>query len=382
MRAICGQAWQAEAVEDGRLSGAARESFERHAATCSDCRRERLVLAGLGARARRLPLSEPAPLERRRQRQLLLRRASELGQRSGEQVRRWPVLAVALVAVGAGLAGVFELSRSEDVPRPTVATVPAAAPTYRLSATSGTRWRILESGAALRLRLDMGDVELQVDKLSAGQRFVLELPDGEVEVVGTRFRAVASVLGTEQVRVSEGRVALRLAWRAPLSLAAGESWERATEEKKEGREMKPAAPGAGVRAQSPAGAAADSASVAARAQRSKHSAGSQPRPSSSAAADRVEAGQRAGAGADFAQAMAAFDAGDYGRAEGAFLHFERRHSGDARCEDATFLRAVARARRGDAVGARAIAREYLERYPSGLRVREAKKLITPSAELD
>jgi TolA-binding protein len=326
-----------------------------------------------------LPLSEPAPLERRRQRQLLLRRASELGQRSGEQFRRWPVLALVLLAVGAGL---FELSRSVDAPRAPVATVTAPAPTYRLSATSGTRWRILESGAALRLRLDIGDVELQVDKLSAGQRFVLELPDGEVEVVGTRFRAVASALGTEQVRVSEGRVALRLARRAPLSLAAGESWERSTEEKDEGREVKPAAPGADVRAQSPAGAAADSASVVARGQRSKHSTGSQPRPSSSAAADAVEAAQRAGAGADFAQAMAAFDAGDYGRAEGAFLGFERRHSGDARCEDATFLRAVARARRGDTAGARAIAREYLERYPRGLRVQEAKQLITPSAELD
>jgi TolA-binding protein len=80
--------------------------------------------------------------------------------------------------------------------------------------------------------------------------------------------------------------------------------------------------------------------------------------------------------------MAAFDAGDYGRAEGAFLGFERRHSGDARCEDATFLRAVARARRGDAAGASAIARQYLERYPRGLRAHEAKQLITPSAELN
>jgi TolA-binding protein len=80
--------------------------------------------------------------------------------------------------------------------------------------------------------------------------------------------------------------------------------------------------------------------------------------------------------------MAAFDAGDYGQAERAFLAFERRHPGDARCEDATFLRAVARGRRGDAAGASAIAREYLERYPSGLRVHEAQQLITPSAEQD
>jgi TolA-binding protein len=80
--------------------------------------------------------------------------------------------------------------------------------------------------------------------------------------------------------------------------------------------------------------------------------------------------------------MAAFDAGDYGRAEGEFLSFERRHPGDARCEDAMFLRAVARARRADAAGASTIAREYLERYPSGLRVHEAKQLITPAAEQD
>lgn len=377
MRAICAQAWQAEAVEDGRLSGAERESFERHAATCADCRRERLVLAELRAAAGRLPLSEQAPLERRRQRQLLLRRASELGQRSGEPFRRWPVPALALLVVGVGL---FGLTRSLDAPLPPVATVTAPAPTYRLSATPATRWRILEAGEALRLRLDIGDVELQVDKLSARQRFVLELPDGEVEVVGTRFRVVASALGTEQVHVSEGRVALRLARRAPLLLAAGESWQRASEEQEAGREVKP---DAGVRAQSPAGAAAErTAQGVARAQPSTPAAGSPPRPSSSAAAESVEAGQRVGAGAAFAQAMAAFDAGDYGRAEGAFFGFERRHPGDARCEDATFLRAVARARRGDAAGASAIAREYLERYPSGLRVREAKQLITPSAELN
>lgn len=379
MRAICAQAWQAEAVEDGRLSGAERESFERHAATCEDCRRERLVLAELRARAGGLPLSEPAPLERRRQRQLLLRRASELGQRSGEPFRRGPVLALALLAAGVGL---FVLSRSADAPRPPVATVAAPAPTYRLSATSSTRWRIVDAGAALRLRLDIGDVELQVDELSAGQRFVLELPDGEIEVVGTRFRAVASALGTEQVRVSEGRVALRLARRAPLSLAAGESWERATEEKAAGREVKPGAPDAGARAPSPAAAAAArSASGVPRARPSKPSAGSQPRPSSSAVADGAESGQRRGAGADFAQAMAAFDAGDYGRAESVFVGFERRHPLDARCEDAMFLRAVARARRGDAAGASTIAREYLERYPRGLRVHEAKQLIARSAEL-
>jgi TolA-binding protein len=80
------------------------------------------------------------------------------------------------------------------------------------------------------------------------------------------------------------------------------------------------------------------------------------------------------AATDFAQGMAAFSAGDYGRAEQLFNAFEARHPSDARVEDATFLKAVARSRRGDSAGARALAREYLVRYPNGLRHLEAQRL--------
>jgi TolA-binding protein len=80
---------------------------------------------------------------------------------------------------------------------------------------------------------------------------------------------------------------------------------------------------------------------------------------------------------DFARAMAAFGAGDYGQAERLFQCFERSHPQDARQEDSTFLRAVARARRGDAEGARATARQYLERYPNGLRAPEAERMAQP-----
>ena len=73
--------------------------------------------------------------------------------------------------------------------------------------------------------------------------------------------------------------------------------------------------------------------------------------------------------------MAAFSAGDFGKAERLFTAFERAHPADARVEDATFLRAVARARRGDVATARAIARDYLRRYPKGLRRAEAERLL-------
>lgn len=75
--------------------------------------------------------------------------------------------------------------------------------------------------------------------------------------------------------------------------------------------------------------------------------------------------------------MAAFGAGDYGQAEQLFRDFERHHPGDTRQEDSTFLRAVARARRGDAEGARAAARQYLDRYPNGLRAPEAQRIARP-----
>src|SRR5688572_29298231 len=74
----CPRTWQAEAAEDRRLSEADRASFERHVATCEVCERaeaELALLRGIGAR---LPVSTSAPLERRRVRNEVLRRANEL----------------------------------------------------------------------------------------------------------------------------------------------------------------------------------------------------------------------------------------------------------------------------------------------------------------
>jgi TolA-binding protein len=101
----------------------------------------------------------------------------------------------------------------------------------------------------------------------------------------------------------------------------------------------------------------------------------QDRPASPAASGKADAVTTpVSAGRDFALAMAAFSAGDYGRAERLFLAFGQDHPADARVEDATFLIAVARSRRGDVDGAGKIARQYLQRYPSGLRRVEAERL--------
>ena len=80
------------------------------------------------------------------------------------------------------------------------------------------------------------------------------------------------------------------------------------------------------------------------------------------------------AGLRFAEAVTAFSAGDYGRADSLFGAFARDFPSDSRAEDATFLRADARARRGDKMGAAAGARAYIHAYPNGLRRPEAERL--------
>jgi ferric-dicitrate binding protein FerR (iron transport regulator) len=376
-RPACTSTWQAEALEDGRLSGAERASFERHAASCAECARELRALVRLRQDAEGLPASSLTPLEHRRQRQALLRRASELCQRAPVQPRRRTFAAFVLSgALMAALSIGFGLrawrSGSE-------ASVALAAPTYRLDASPGASWQTIEEGAALRLRLGSGSFMLEVDKLTAAQRFVLELPDGELEVIGTHFGVRVEPEGTRRVEVTEGRVALRLRDTLPISLGPGESW---TAEREAARAAAPPSVPAAEPPSTPAPRATAPSERAAAPPPAASLARARPTalPETKRVLEPPSGEQAAALGTrddDFARAMAAFGAGDYGQAERLFQDFERRHAEDARQEDSTFLRAVARARRGDAAGARDTARQYLERYPNGLRAPEAERLARP-----
>jgi TolA-binding protein len=392
-RPACAQSQQAEALEDGRLSGAERASFERHAASCTECTSKLRVLALLRQSAEWLPENTETPLERRRQRQALLRRASEMSHREPVQPRRMvftaPVFAAKkfaalmlatalLAAVGIGFVLRGSLSGSE-------VSAALVAPTYRIDASPGASWQTIEHGAALRLRVESGSFTLEVDKLTDMQRFVVELPDGELEVIGTRFSVRVDPEGTRHVEVTEGRVALRLREALPVSLGAGESWTAAHEA------ARVAAPPSAPAPEPPSTAATAPATALAPAPASPTLAEPRERslvrapqtalPETKRTVEPPSSEQAAPANShndDFARAMAAFSAGDYGQAEWLFQDFERRNAGDARQEDSTFLRAVARARRGDAAGARTTARQYLERYPNGLRALEAEQMAQPS----
>lgn len=327
----CPRLWQAEAVEDGRLVGADRDSFERHAETCPRCGREREALAKLRRALAGAPTLSSTPLERRRLRSKILELAdADVLSKPAPRGRRVAAFAALTMAALASATALWPRPTASPPPDTARAATPARAPVFELEASDDSQWHKEEEGETVRHRLVRGRLALHVAKLDPGQRFIVELPDGELEVKGTRFDVEVDGEGTRTVHCSEGQVALRIGGRE-VRLFAGDAWSRPLPPAGTGNARVPAAT-------SPTAPASPSG------------------------------------GEDFVAAMAAFSDGDLGRAEKLLLAFERRHPGDARVEDAAYLRAVARARRGDREGARELAREYLRRYPNGLRGREAEKL--------
>jgi TolA-binding protein len=361
-RSSCSRTWQAEALEDGRLSAEDAAAFERHAATCQACAEEAAALDQLRRVGRQLPVLESSPLARRRQRHALLGRANEAVLRGS--VWRWPRMLAAGAAVVACL-GALLLHRGRSA---APAAVSRAAPTFQLVSSSDAVVRVLERAATVRLAAGRGHFEIAVDKLHAGQRFLLMLPDGELEVQGTRFSVDTEDTRTRRVSVSEGRVALRLRGDSERILRAGDSWS--LQAAPVSTSLAAADSAIGASSEDRAAAIVDQAAPAAQPEQHARAAAADAGGRAPSANSRA----RAGAGADFAAAMAAFSAGDHERAEQLFATFEQTHPRDARVEDALFLRAVARARRGDVEASRALARRYMQRYPHGLRQPEAERL--------
>jgi hypothetical protein len=370
--ATCARSWQAEAAHDGRLSQRDVESFERHRQSCEVCEREARGLVELAELAAGLPFEPSSSLEHRRARLALLRRANGRAVSASQRSWVWGLAAAVFFCLVGG--GAFWL-RAGKPAAPAVAADSSASPTFEIAASPGAEWWTLERGSTVRVAASHGRFEIRVGRLKAGQRFLIELPDGHIEVVGTRFVVETDTQRTLAVRVLEGVVALQIHGNPGSRLKAGDAWTAAPVEPTVSPEADPIT----ERVASPSA----SRSATARAPRSSAVSGEVPRTaresrsvaSSSAAPPSSSARTvSASAGEYFAVAMTAFSDGDYGRAEQLFSRFARRHPTDSRVEDALFLRAVARARRGDRPGARALALEYLQRFPSGLRRAEAARL--------
>jgi len=100
-----------------------------------------------------------------------------------------------------------------------------------LDLSGRTSFRIDSQGAVQRFSLQQGEVSAHVAKLTSSQRFIVDTPDAEVEVRGTRFRlrvvdhAEACGAGSRtRLEVSEGLVEVRTSSTGVVAVKAGQSW--------------------------------------------------------------------------------------------------------------------------------------------------------------
>jgi FecR-like protein/putative zinc finger protein len=344
----CPRLFEAEAMRDGRLSGAERASFERHVTVCPSCSREVKALEAPAASLRASPWDHTAAdeLHVRRERTRLLAafdRALLAPRRSWSVGHRllWPAGVAALV---------FAILVLRQV-RP--AEAPAHASGAVVHADSTAVWAERMVGDRENVVLERGALWIHVDHSSGEGRLLVVLPDGELEDIGTTFTVSANDGHTTRVAVQEGHVVLRLRGRAAIALGPGDTWIP---------DPRPVA-SAWASAAPPAAPART-----ARLDRSERSAPS-PRPSASLAFP-----QAPDSSVDFRAAMAALDVGDNHQAAAAFANLLENHPRDARAEDAAYMRVIALQRSGDSTGMKQAALEYLRRYPAGFRQAEVEPL--------
>lgn len=351
----CERLWQVEASQDGRLSPADRASFDRHAEGCEACRAELAAERRLLEEMDALPRAERSPLESMRARHALLRAADERLVGGAAAPSPWGARAARLGLAFAAAAGLFLVWSHVQAP----SAPPVATATFEVTEQGTSEWSEERQGDTTQVIFRDGKAGFHVEHLEGPARFVMALPDGRLEVHGTRF--VVDVAGgrTREVTVSEGVVALELQGFSGL-LRAGDRWPPA--------EVAAPTP---VPEPPPLAAPTPSAPTAVRPSAPPVSASV---PSGTGAEGATALPPSPTAGERFSLAMGAFSAGDYGLADRLFAEFVRDFPRDGRAEDAMFLRADARARRGDAAGAAAAARDYLRVFPRGLRRPEAERL--------
>jgi TolA-binding protein len=371
---VCRRSWEAEAIEDGRLDATARASFERHATSCEACGRELRTLARIGDAMRALPEYPTQAIDHRRARIALLQHANErLTGGHGHRAGVWTFAVVTACAVMVAIAG----ARWSAV-RPVPAS-PIRPPTFEIVDVERASWTTATGPGIVRVSLSDGTSAIHVEHLSRDQKFLVDLPDGALEVRGTRFQVSVEDRHTLRLQVSEGVVALRLLGQPEIVLTAGQQWNApgplAAATAAANAVLPPpiSATPAAPPASPPIARAPDHRAGSVDVTKPRASASTQPPlPPNDTLAPAAD--NSASPGDGYAACVSAFESGDYAGADHLLAAFLRDHPGDERSEDAAFLRAVSHARMGDSAGAARLARDYLHRYPQGLRQREATRL--------
>jgi TolA-binding protein/anti-sigma factor RsiW len=375
MRADCDRRWEIDALREGTLGAKDAEAFERHARTCDVCAATLARDARLRELATSLAANAPNELHLRRLRARVLH---DVATGSPERRHLMVPLVAALALTLLGLAswalvrrGVIPSSVPHAIlPQPALPALPAlpssAAARSAVIAEDafaaavlpgeGARWSRVREGLVERVRLEDGTLKIHVRHQASGERFLVELPDGELEVRGTTFEVTVRAFKTERVSVDEGVVAVRVkAAGAERELRAGEAWDAP----RSGALAKGSGltPRAGVRRGAHAAAPASEAA-----------------PASANVAPDVDDGAEA-----YAAAMARMQGGQYSLAASGFHAFVLAHPGAPQAEDASFLEAASLARAGRPDAAALAAEDHLARFPKSFHHKEAAILVARAA---
>ena len=214
----CPRLFEAEAMRDGRLAGAALARFARHTTICRSCQREVQALEALAEalRARRPGDARVDELHRLRERTRLVAafdNALVAPRRRSNAMRRalWPATA----AIIASAIFLWRARSGPDVePAPTVIVHAGAAAVWSKHAEEGHD----------KIVLERGDLWIRVDHARRQSALIVALPDGELEDTGTTFTVSAAGGRTTRVAVEEGSVLLRIHGRPPVAIGRAESW--------------------------------------------------------------------------------------------------------------------------------------------------------------
>lgn len=354
----CARLWEIDAHREGRLAANARESFDRHLRSCADCQTQKGRDEELRKLARQLSGRVPGELVVRRLQARLLRDVAIGVPARPSHGRGW-ALAVVVGAVG---LGAWLLVATHFAPRAAVAAHGppamrmAAAPERpsgpsseglagTVVASSSARWSQTRERGIERVTLDDGTIRVHVRPQAEGERFLVSLPDGEIEVRGTTFDVVVRHGATARVSVDEGVVHLRIGGRGTTRLAANEVWNA------------PAPP-------TPAAARKPTPVLR--------------EPVASPALGVPPAAREVARDDDYASAIELLRNGQYDQAASAF-HALGQGPPAPQADDSSFLEAIALARAGRTDAAALVAERHLASFPSSFHRKEASILVARAA---
>ena len=209
-----------EALSVGQVWGDA--ALLEHAKTCEVCTNELAVLkkrrdfrdafpvlSSIADESERSPTRPPVD-------------ENEARQRAARRRHLFVMIAALVAILGFVTRGsIFGVPSTAPEGDGTLVTGP---PKFRIANIENALFQSKVEGGTVRSSMTRGVAAFHVEQLSPNQRFLVALPDADIEVRGTLF--VVSVEGgkTRGVEVNEGSVELRLHGREAVLLSDGEHW--------------------------------------------------------------------------------------------------------------------------------------------------------------